>query len=270
MDKQHIVWVTGASRGIGYAIASHLAETGYQVVACARTLPRNLPPSVWPVELDVTNENAVKSTCDEILERYGRIDALVNAAGVGMIGSVEDTSDVEARTVFDTNFFGVLNVCRHVAPVMRRQGHGRIINITSLAAQMALPFRGVYCASKFAVEGFSESLSQELRGDGIYVVIVEPGDVQTEINHHRLIAAVVRPDLKDAHNRIHRQVNQEVDGGMDPRHLARQVRFILESKNPRLRYRIAPAMAQWAYSLMRLLPDRLFERLIMRHYGLKQ
>lgn len=270
MNKQQIVWVTGASRGIGYAIASHLAASGFAVVACARTLPGNLPANAWPLTLDVTDEAAVEMVREKILQRYGRIDALVNAAGVGMIGAVEDTTDIEARKVFDTNFFGALTTCRHAAAVMRQQGHGKIINITSLAAQMALPFRGVYCASKFAVEGFSESLSQELRGSGVSVVLVEPGDVRTEINHHRLLASKVSPQLKVDHDRIHQQVNREVEEGIDPMLIAQNVCDILKVRHPRLRYRVAPAMAQWAYRLMRLLPDRYFERLVMRHYGLRE
>ena len=270
MNKQHIVWVTGASRGIGNAIASYLAERGCMVIACARTIPQGLPSNVWPASLDVTDEHAVRQLRDTILERYGRIDALVNAAGIGMIGAIEDTSMAEATTVFDTNVFGVMHTCRHAAPVMRQQGHGKIINITSLAAQMALPFRGVYCASKFAVEGFSESLSQELRGSGVQVVIVEPGDVRTEINHHRMIAAAVSPELKEDHQRIHRQVNNEVNSGINPMEIARTVHQILQQRNPKLRYRVAPPMAELAYRLMRLLPDRRFESLVMKHYGLKK
>jgi len=270
MNKAHIVWVTGASRGIGHAIASHLAERGEMVVACARTLPLGLPSNAWPVSLDVTDEHAVRQLRDRILERYGRIDALVNAAGIGMIGAIENTSEAEAKAVIDTNVFGVFNTCRQAAPVMRRQGHGKIINITSMAAQMALPFRGVYCASKFAVEGLSESLSQELRGSGVHVVIVEPGDVRTEINHHRIVAAAVSPELEEDHHRIHRQVNNEVNTGIDPRKIARIVQRILEQHHPKLRYRVAPPMAELAYRLMRLLPDRRFERLVMKHYGLRK
>lgn len=270
MQEQQIVWVTGASRGIGHAIASHLALQGCQVVACARTLPQHLPSNVWSVQLDVTNEQSVQQLRDEIVKRYGRVDVLVNAAGLGMIGAVEDTSDTEARAVFETNVFGVLNTCRYAAPIMRLQGRGKIINITSMAAQMALPFRGVYCASKFAVEGFSESLSQELRRSGVEVIIVEPGDVRTEINHHRVVAALVSPALRRDYDRIHQQVNREVDKGIHPQQIALEVGKILKLRKPRLRYRIAPTMAHWAYRLMKLLPDRYFEGLVMRHYGMRQ
>ena len=270
MSKQHIVWVTGASRGIGLAIATYLAEQGCEVIACARTLPQKLPPHVWTTQLDVTDEHAVRELRRAILDRYGRIDALVNAAGIGMIGAIEDTTVTEAKAVFETNFIGVLNTCRQAAPVMRRQRSGKIINITSMAAQLALPFRGVYCASKFAVEGLSESLSQELRGSGVDVVIVEPGDVRTEINHHRIVAATVSPGLQVDHERIHNQVNEEVNAGIDPQKIARTVYSILNQKQPKLRYRVAPPMAELAYRLMRLLPDRLFESLVMKHYGLKK
>jgi len=200
---------------------------------------------------------------------HGNLFAVINSAGLGMIGALEDSSAEELRALFETNFIGVHHVCRHALPLLRSSDISYLINITSMAAQMSLPFRGAYCSSKFAVEGYSESLSQEVRSDGIHVVIVEPGDVQTAINANRKLVSVITERNVALFKSVHEQVNREVDLGMKPEEIARVVLHILKLKSPRLRYRIAPARAKLAYLLMRVLPDRIFESVVMRHYGVK-
>jgi short-subunit dehydrogenase len=129
-----------------------------------------------------------------------------------------------------------------------------------------LPYRGIYCASKFAVEGYTEALSLELAQEGIRVVIVEPGDVRTAINSNRRIVAQVSERHQKAHGQIHRQVNDEVENGLHPEKVADLVKKIVEHPKPRLRYRVAAPKAKCAYYLMRLLPDRWFESIVRKHY----
>jgi NAD(P)-dependent dehydrogenase (short-subunit alcohol dehydrogenase family) len=185
-----------------------------------------------------------------------------------MLGAIEDTSSNDIRELFETNLVGVHHVCKCALPLLRRNKGSYIINITSMAAQMGLPYRGAYCASKFAVEGYTEALSHELAREGLHVVILEPGDVSTSINSNRKVVASVSDYHRDYHDRIHRQVNREVETGIDPREVAIAVTKILQSSRPRLRYRVAQSKAKLAYYLMRLLPDRWFESIIRKHYKL--
>jgi NAD(P)-dependent dehydrogenase (short-subunit alcohol dehydrogenase family) len=264
-----VVLVTGASSGIGKAIAEELSRSGYIVYAASRSGRCSEVEGLIPIVMDVRLESSVVDCMKRIELEHGNLFAVINSAGLGMIGALEDSSADDLRAVFETNLIGIHHVCRHALPMLRQSGKSYLINITSIAAQMSLPYRGAYCSSKYAVEGYSETLSQEVRSDGIHVVIIEPGDVRTSINANRKVAS----ELSERHARrfsdINEQVNREVETGMDPLEIARVVLRILNIKSPRLRYRLAPAKAKLAYLLMRILPDRVFEAIIMRHYGVK-
>jgi NAD(P)-dependent dehydrogenase (short-subunit alcohol dehydrogenase family) len=177
------VWfVTGASRGFGAEIVKEALARGNQVVATARK-PEDIPFSgddVLALALDVTDENQARAAVDAAVQRFGRIDVLVNNAGRGLLGAVEEVSDSAARAVFDTNVFGTLNVQRAVLPVLRRRRSGHVISISSVGGFTGTPGWGVYAATKFAVEGFSEALYAELRPLGVHVTIVEPGLFRTD------------------------------------------------------------------------------------------
>ena len=181
------VWlITGASRGFGAAITDAAIAAGHQVVATARharAITDRSPDAgdrLVAVPVDVTNEAQIADAVDTALTRFGRIDVVVNNAGRGLLGAVEEASDTAARAVYDTNVFGALNVVRAVLPAMRAQRSGHIINISSIGGFVGTPGWGVYASTKFAVEGFSEALEKELAPLGVAVTIVEPGYFRTD------------------------------------------------------------------------------------------
>jgi NAD(P)-dependent dehydrogenase (short-subunit alcohol dehydrogenase family) len=264
-----VILVTGASSGIGLSIAQVLASKGHRVFGTSRrnaSLFGHLPFEI--IQMDVTNEAQVKEGLEHIRAKAGRLDVIVNNAGLGMIGPVESISDAEVREIFDTNVFGVLNVCRYAVPVLRDAGGGYIINITSIAGQMGLPFRGIYSSSKFAVEGFTESLSQEVRQFGIKVCLIEPGDFRTNINESRRVAGFVHPSYSDQSDVVLHQVCEEVSRARTPEVIGHLVNGIIHDPHPALRYRAANLLQRFSLTLMRVLPDRWFENIIMRYYRL--
>ncbi|MEU4173479.1 oxidoreductase [Streptomyces sp. NPDC026665] len=182
-----VTWfVTGASRGFGLEIARQALERGDRVVATARSpkaVEEALPEHgerLLAVELDVTNEAQAKAAVEAAVKRFGKIDVVVNNAGRGLLGAVEEASDAAVRAVYDTNVFGVLNVTRAVLPVLRAQGSGHIINMSSVGGFTGSAGWGIYCSTKFAVEGFSEAMQLELESLGVNVTIVEPGYFRTD------------------------------------------------------------------------------------------
>lgn len=180
------VWmITGAARGLGLEIARAALAAGEQVALAARH-PKSLPEevrdneNVLPVRLDVTDEAQVASAVAEVVERFGTIDVLVNNAGRGLLGALEEITDAEARSLFDVNVFGLINITRAVLPVMRAAGHGKLVQIGSRSGFEGEPGVSVYAASKFAVAGISEALAAELEPFGIQSMVVEPGVFRTD------------------------------------------------------------------------------------------
>lgn len=264
-----VVLVTGGSAGIGRAVAAHLADLGHTVYGTSRTADVEMTDDGFRIlRMDVTDEEMVRRGMDIITEKHGRLDVLINNAGLGMTGSLENTSDEEAKFIYDTNVFGVLNTCRHAVPLLRKS-KGNIINITSIGGIFGLPYRGIYCSSKFAVEGISEVLSMELGPQGIKVSIIEPGDFKTNINENRLTTKHIDKEAYPHFDAVVEQINREVSSAQDPVIVARTVERILRSSKPKLRYRAATITQRLSVGLHKLLPGRWFEKLIARHYGVK-
>ncbi|HJX85034.1 MAG TPA: SDR family oxidoreductase, partial [Candidatus Angelobacter sp.] len=187
-DKQ-VVLIAGASTGIGRVCAEYLAQKGMTVYGASRSLKAGSAAGFTALPMDVTNDNSVRQGVQQIVDQQGRLDVVVNCAGYGIAGAVEETSPQEAMAQFDTNFFGTHRVCRAVLPIMRKQKSGVIINISSLAGLMAVPFQSFYSASKFAMEGMTEALRMEVRPLGIRVVLIEPGDFKTDFPANRTSSA---------------------------------------------------------------------------------
>jgi NAD(P)-dependent dehydrogenase (short-subunit alcohol dehydrogenase family) len=273
-----VILVTGASSGFGAAIATRLAREGCRVYGTSRRAPAIAPPSPsagdpYPrmLPLDVRDDGSVFRAVTAICEGEGRIDAVVNNAGIGIAGAIEDTTPSELWQQLETNLVGVLRVCRAVLPIMRRQGGGRIVNIGSLAGVVALPFQGAYSASKFALEGLTEALRMETRPFGIHVSLLEPGDFKTDFTRNRIRTAATRAGsvygarLEAALGIMERDERN----GPDPAGVAALVARVLATPSPRLRYTAGRPLQRAAAVLKRLVPAGVFEWLLTRTYGLR-
>ncbi|WP_373513653.1 SDR family oxidoreductase [Persicitalea sp.] len=266
-NSPQVILITGASSGIGRSTAEYLTKKGFRVFGTSRSRPEGIEFE-W-VSMDVTSEDSVREAVDSVLEKVGHIDVLINNAGLGIIGPLEETTDELIHKVFDTNVLGMLRVCRSIIPIFRKQRSGLILNISSIAAEMGLPFRGVYSASKASLEILTESLSIELREFNIRVCSLLPGDIATSINQNRLVVNL-REDSVYAKRfaKIHRQINEEVRQAAQPIVIARKVAWIIGQKNPELHYTVGPFIQKSAILLRRILPQRGFERLLMWFYGM--
>ncbi len=270
--KRKTVMVTGATSGIGRAICSTLQSAGYEVFGTGRNVETGARPEGWTlVRLDVRDADSVGEAVDYVTRKAGPIDVLVNNAGVGMAGSVEDSEIEDIADVFDVNVYGMVRMCQAVLPEMRSRSSGIIINISSVGALMGLPYRGVYSASKAAVESITESLSQEAMRFGIRMVLIEPGDFHTNINQHRKVSAKARASTYgEEFGRIYRLIEEEVVTGADPAIIGNLVDRVIRARRPRLRYNVGNLTSKAAVCLKAVLPDRLFEALMMMHYGMRR
>jgi NAD(P)-dependent dehydrogenase (short-subunit alcohol dehydrogenase family) len=225
-------------------------------------------PTIEMIAMDVEDETSVTRAIEEILARAGRIDAVINNAGYSLMGAVEDTTIEEAKAQFETNFFGVLRVCRTALPALRTAGGGYIINISSLAGIVGLPYSGLYSATKFALEGVSESLRLEVRQFGIRVVLIEPGDFQTNTTSNRRIVDAAQSSIyKEVFQRTKEKQDKEEMNGPTPEPIARLVGRILNKKQPKTRYSVGRFDQRIVIPLKRLLPQRGFEWLFSLFMG---
>ncbi|WP_346354764.1 SDR family oxidoreductase [Azotosporobacter soli] len=261
--EQEVVLITGASSGIGRAMAERLTAEGFRVYGTSRK-PKMGQEGWTMLTLDVCEEESVQDAVREVLKDAGRIDVLINNAGYGDAGAVEDTSLAEAKRQFETNFFGVLRMCRAVLPQMRRQGNGKIINVGSVAGFIAVPFFGMYCASKAALAAMSESLRMEVEPFGICVALLEPGDIKTEGagNIVTLLDKEESPYQAPLTKAVAVMAESEKDG--IPMHAVTEaVLKMVQSKRMPLR-----CVVDWRYRLMRigkrLLPDAWLESIVMK------
>lgn len=258
--------VTGASSGIGEAAARRLHERGYVVYAAARRVERMAPladAGIRTVRVDVTDDASLTALVSEIISARGRIDVLVNNAGYGSLGALEDVPMAEARRQFDVNLFGLARLVQLVVPHMRLQHEGRIINMSSMGGRIHLPLCGWYHATKFALEGFSDTLRMELAPFGIHVVVIEPGAIDTEWHGVAGDNLAATSSLGAYGSQAAALVKVLSAGGLAsrPEVVADAVVHAAEARRPRTRYRVGlgakPALlARWA------LPDKAFDRMV--------
>lgn len=251
--------ITGANTGIGAATARALHAAGYQVFGTYRKLPATTVPGVDYVACDVTDDLAVDAAVREVLAKAGRIDLLVNNAGVGLVGAAEESSLEQAKSIFDVNLFGVIRMTKAVLPLMRQQRSGRIVNISSVLGLIPSPFSALYASSKHAIEGYSESLDHEVRGSGIRVVLVEPAYTRTGFDSNALVA-----DQHDEHYASARANAEAVLRAVmvtadPPDVVAEAVVTAATAATPRLRY-TAGRMARKVSLLRRFVPASAFDK----------
>ncbi|MBJ6360682.1 SDR family oxidoreductase [Paenibacillus sp. GCM10012307] len=274
-----VALITGTSSGFGLLTALELAERGYLVVAGMRDLSRSdelrqkakaagVEKHLHYVELDVTDEAEIEEVVTGTLQTYGRIDVLVNNAGFAVGGFTEEIPMEDWRSQLETNFFGLVAVTKAVLPAMRQRGAGHLINVGSVSGLVGFPGYAPYAASKFAVEGFSESLRHELSGTGVKVVLVEPGSFKTPIWDKGLQNIRRQPDSPYASRleAVLRYSRKSAETAPDPVHVARLIGRITAMSSPRLRYRIGQGSTAMIWSKT-LLPWKWLEWMLRKALG---
>lgn len=262
-----VVLITGASSGIGKSTAELLTQKGFVVYGTSRKPKVAELDGYRMIALDVTQETSIQKAVETIVSKEGRIDVLVNNAGMGITGPVEDTPTNEMKKVFNTNFFGAIDVMKAVIPIMRTQGSGKIINVTSIAGYMGLPYRGIYSATKGALELTVEAIRMEVKEFGIEVTNVAPGDVATNIAAGRYHTPVFEKSAyKEKYQANLDLMDSHVDSGMDPMIMAKKIEKIIHTKKPKGHYKVGGFMEKFSIVLKRILPDKTYEKLLMNHY----
>jgi len=267
---QKVILITGISTGFGRKTAEMLAERGHIVYGTVRK-QTILPPGINVLTMDLTDQKSVQVAVEQVYQKEGRIDVLINNAGVHTGGAIETTSLENARLQLDTNVMGLVYMLREVLPIMRKQKQGTLINFSSIGGLMGLPFQGFYSASKFAIEGLSEALRMELRQFNIKVVLINPGDFHTNntANRRNFLSDSADDPYAAQFRKSLAIIEKDETHGWQPEVLARKLVKIVEAKNPCHRYVIASAEQKLAVVLKRILPSAWFMKILAPHYGIK-
>jgi NAD(P)-dependent dehydrogenase (short-subunit alcohol dehydrogenase family) len=259
--------VTGASGGIGEATARALQAAGYRVFGTYRRPPATRVAGVEYLACDVTSDEAVQTAVGQVVAKAGRVDLLINNAGVGLLAGAEESSVEQAKSLFDVNLFGVFRLTNAVLPTMRRQGSGRIVNISSVLGLIPAPFMALYAASKHALEGYSESLDHEIRGSGVRVVLVEPYYTRTSFDGNVYQADQKLDVYQSARTNAEVVVRDEMKAADTPELVARAVVKASTETNPHPRY-AAGRRAHQVSLLRRFVPGSAFDKSLRKQMRL--
>lgn len=264
-----VVLITGGSSGIGKSIGEFLHHKGFVVYGTSRN-PERVLNSIFPlIALDVRNADSIHSAVDKIISIYGRLDVVINNAGVGITGPLEEIPMLEIKNNFETNFFGPIEVMKAVLPQMRSQQSGLIINVTSIAGYMGLPYRSIYSASKGALELITEALRMEVKSFGIQITNIAPGDFATNIAAGRFHAPVIKGSAYEVpYGNNLKTMDEHVDSGSNPNDMAEAVYAVIQNSNPKIHYKVGAFMQKFSIVLKRILPDKVYEKMLMNHYKL--
>lgn len=265
-NNTKVALVTGASLGIGLATAKALKQAGYRVFGTSRRAIASAD-GITMLICDVTSETSVQNMVAELLQQTGRIDLLVNNAGIGLVAGAEESSTTQAQALFDVNVFGITRVTNAVLPTMRNQKEGRIINMSSILGLIPAPYNALYAATKHAVEGYSESLDHELRTFGIRVVVVEPGFTRTAFE-----ANITRSDKPlEVYNAVRTNMEKLMQNGINtgdaPEIVADTVVKAATAATPKRRY-TAGKFASKLRCVRRFLPEEMFDKNLRKFYKL--
>lgn len=259
--------VTGASTGIGRATAEALAKSGFKVYGTSRRPVSGGPAGVQMVVCDVSDERSVSDLVSRVVAETGRIDVLVNNAGLGITGAAEETSTQLAQKIFDVNVFGVLRAIRQVLPIMRQQRSGRIVNISSVLGFMPAPYMALYASTKHAIEGYSESLDHEVREFGIRSVLIEPAYTRTSFDVNAIEADQSLPVYDRGRANADKIMKTAMQTGDHPEVVAKAVLEAVNAKAPKLRY-TAGKLARQVGFLRRFVPASAFDKSLRKQNGL--
>ena len=267
MEK--VVLITGASSGIGKSVGEFLHSKGFVVYGTSRN-PERYSNSQFPLlALDVRNVESIQRAVAEVISKSGRIDVVINNAGVGITGPIEEIPTEEIKNNFETNLFGPIEVMKASLPQMRLQKSGLIINITSIAGYMGLPYRGIYSASKGALELITEAMRMEVKSFGIHITNVAPGDFATNIAAGRFHAPLVKGSAYEIpYGNTLKMMDEHVDSGSNPNEMAEAIYKIIQTSNPKIHYKVGVFMQKFSIVLKRILPDNVYEKMLMNHYKL--
>ena len=266
-ESRPVAIVTGASGGIGEATARALHAAGYRVFGTYRRSPATRSPGIEYLACDVTSDESVRAAVGEGLSQAGRIDLLVNNAGVGLVAAAEESSLEQAKSLFDVNLFGVIRITKAVLPTMRHQRAGRIVNISSVMGLIPAPFMALYAASKHALEGYSESLDHEVRGSGIRVVLVEPAYTRTSFEGNVYQADEQLEVYQSARTNAEGVLRDEMKTADTPELVASAVVKASTEANPHRRY-AAGRTARQVSLLRRFVPASAFDRSLRKQMRL--
>jgi short-subunit dehydrogenase len=262
------VLVTGASSGIGKATAIYLAQNGYHVYGAARRMEKMeslKDHGIKPIALDVSKDESIVACVEKIFKETGRIDVLINSAGLGSYGALEDVPIAQAKNQMEINLFGVARLIQLVLPQMRKNKYGKIVNISSIGGKVGLPMGSWYHASKFAIEGLSDSLRNEVRQFGIDVIVIEPGGTRSEmvsIGAADLMQASGNTAYSNLAGSIQKMYKEIEQNASDPVIIARLIKKGIEAKHPKTRY-IGGAMAKPMLFFRKVLSDKMFDKVVM-------
>ncbi len=262
---KRVVLVTGASSGIGLAIATYLSKNGFVVYGGSRTVPAN--DNFNTLQLDVTSDQSVAKAVQEVIDKEGRIDVLVNNAGLGSAGAIEKTPIADITKSFEVNLFGVIRVTQAVLPHMRKQQFGRIINMSTLGSTIGLPYRAFYSASKGAVDLVTESLRLEMKGFGVSACTIHPGEVKTRIAEHRLISMNYDDEVYGKTvEKAFKKLDSSIVQGKDPALFGPLVEKIINSRKVRRNYYIGNFSELLGIRLKKILPYCLYEFILEKYF----
>ena len=268
MAEQRVVLITGASSGVGQSTARLLSQRGYIVFGTSRNPAKaDAIPKVEMLPLDVRTDDSVRACVEAVSNRAGRLDVLINNAGHELAGALEELSTEEARAQFETNFFGVVRMVNAVLPLMRRQKRGHIVNAGSLSGVSSIPFLGIYSASKYALEGYTEALRHEVKPFNIHVSLTEPGFLKTPMMNNRQSGAHRIGEYEPWRQRALTAIRGHEENGPGPELVAEALLEIISSNTPRLRYPIGQ-QAKSISRLRRFLPAGMYEQGVRRTFAL--
>jgi NAD(P)-dependent dehydrogenase (short-subunit alcohol dehydrogenase family) len=267
MSSPKIALVTGASSGFGQLTASSLADRGYRVFGTSRRAHPTPSNAIGMLLLDVRSDDSVRSCVEQLMAQVDRIDVLVNNAGQIHVSVVEETSLEQAKDILETNFWGAVRVTNAVLPIMRRQRHGHIINMSSLAGLIGIPGQAFYSASKFALEGYTEALSMEVEPFDILVSLIEPGFFKTHLHREMQRGALRSDDYATVRETLETTLAAAIEQGDDPHKVAEIIVRIAGTKSSRLRYRVGNDSV-WIPRLRALLSHNLFRRGMRRRFNI--